>query len=145
MCRPIALWQHPNMVGIQVLSVDALEGQRWDAALSMLETGDGAVGLQGLVLSRDLATDKAAPLLHIEIECPFDPSQVGRAPRDRLHDIATRSLAAARQTIGDLAQHDRRFADLVAESGQVYELVHRYGMGALLVATAGASGDLSWR
>lgn len=127
------------------LSIDQLDGPRWELALQLLRTGDGAVNLRGLVLRVDPATTKAGRRMHIEFECPFDPSQAGRAQHDRLAALAQRDLQEARQTIEMACREDGRFAALVADSGLVYEFVHRYGMGALLVATAGRAGDLSWR
>lgn len=129
----------------QDLSIDRLDGPRWELALPLLETGDGAVNLRGLVLRVDLATAKTGRRMHIEFECPFDPSQVGRAQNERLSSLAQQDLQAARQILEMACRENERFAVLVADSGLVYEFVHRYGMGALLVATAGRSGDLSWR
>jgi hypothetical protein len=48
-------------------------------------------------------------------------------------------------TIEEARSADERFSFLVAGSGVVYEVVPRYGMGSLLVATAGRTGDISWR
>lgn len=134
------------MVGpVQDLSVDLLGGPRWELALDLLRRGEGAVNLRGLVLRTDPATAKAGRRLHIEFDCPFDPSQVGKSSYDRLAPVATRDLEGARNIIETACAEDERFADLVADSGVVYEFVHRYGMGSLLVATAGRAGDLSWR
>lgn len=134
------------MVGpAQDLSVDQLDGPRWELALDLLQRGEAAVNLRGLVLRADTATAKTGRRLHVEFDCPFDPSQVGKSPHDRLESVARHDLQEARQTIQTACDEDERFATLVADSGVVYEFVHRYGMGALLVATAGRSGDLSWR
>jgi hypothetical protein len=134
------------MVGpAQDISVDRLDGARWELALEVLQSGEATVNLRGLVLRTDAATEKTGRRLHIEFDCPFDPSQVGKSPHDRLESVARRELREARQTIETACDEDERFDALVADSGVVYELVHRYGMGALLVATAGRSGDLSWR
>jgi hypothetical protein len=138
--------QDGSVVGpAQDLSVDRLDGARWELALELLERGEATVNLRGLVLHTDPATEKAGRRLHIEFNCPIDPSQVGKSPHDRLESVARRELREARQTIETACEEDERFAALVADSGVVYEFVHRYGTGALLVATAGRSGDLSWR
>lgn len=129
----------------QDLSIDRLDGPRWELALQLLATGDGAVNLHGLVLRVDPATAKTGRRMHIEFECPFDPSQVSTAKNERLASLAQQDLQAARQTLEMACREDERFAALVADSGLVYEFVHRFGMGALLIATAGRSGDLSWR
>lgn len=134
------------MVGpVSQLSIDRLDGPRWELALDLLQSGNAVVTLRGLVMHTDPATATNSRRLHIEFECPFDPSQVGRSTHDRLESLARRDLQNARQAVEKACDEDERFAALVTNSGVVYELVHRYGMGALLVATAGRSGDLSWR
>ena len=134
------------MVGpAQALSVEHLEGPRWELALQLLHDGEAAVEVRGLVLTTDPATANAKRRLHVEFDCPFDPSQVGNAPHERLKSVAEHDLHRARGIIADVCAEDERFATLVEGSGVVYEYAHRYGMGALLVATAGASGDLTWR
>jgi len=134
------------MVGpAQALSVEHLEGPRWELALQLLHDGEAAVKVRGLVLTTDPATAKAKRRLHVEFDCPFDPSQVGKAPHERLQSVAEHDLRQARGVIAEVCAEDQLFARLVEESGVVYEYAHRYGMGALLVATAGASGDLTWR
>ena len=143
---PICGCQDGHMVSpVQDLSVDTLDGPRWELALDLLQRGEASVNMRGLVLRNDPATAKASRRLHIEFECPFDPSQVGKSSHDRLESVASRDLEGARQTIETACAEDERFADLVAASGVVYEFVHRYGMGSLLVATASRAGDLSWR
>lgn len=81
---------------------------------------------------------------HIEFECPFDPSQVGMSQHEGWESAARATSKRLAKRLTRPATRDQRFAALVADSGVVYEVVHRYGMGALLVATAGRSGDLSW-
>ena len=127
------------------LLVDRLDGPRWELALDLLRSGSGAVNLNGLVLSTDPATAAISRRLHVELECPFDPSLVNQAPHERLRVVAENDLGQARATIEEACSLDDRFSALVAGSGVVYEYVHRYGMGSLLVGTAGQTGDLSWR
>jgi hypothetical protein len=103
------------------------------------------VKVRGLVLTADPPTEKAQRRLHVEFDCPFDPSQIGKGPHERLKSVAERDLREARNVIARVCAEDQRFARLVEESGVVFEYAHRYGMGALLVATAGASGELIWR
>ena len=103
------------------------------------------MNIRGLVFQADPETATSTRRVHIEFDCPFDPSQVGQAPSDRLRAIGARQLDEARQIVAALCAADDRFTTLIEGSGVVYEFVHRYGMGALLVATAGRSGDLSWR
>ncbi|GAA5113883.1 hypothetical protein GCM10023339_18780 [Alloalcanivorax gelatiniphagus] len=82
--------------------------------------------------------------MHVEFECPFDPSLVNQAPHGRLKFVAKNNLTSACVTIEEACSADERFSALVASSGVVYELVHAYGMGSLLVATAGQTCELSW-
>ena len=65
--------------------------------------------------------------------------------REQLHSLGNRDLEDARSLIQSVCEEDSRFAALVADSGLVYEFVHDYGMGTLLVATARRSGPLNWR
>lgn len=127
------------------LLVDRLDGPRWELALDLLQNGGGGVSLNRLVLSTDPATAATGRRLHVEFECPFDPSLVNQANHERLRFAAEDDLSSARATIDSACGRDERFSALVAGSGVVYEFVHRYGMGSLLVATAGRTGDLSWR
>jgi len=122
-----------------------VDGPRWELALELLASGAATVNIRGLVFQADPATATSTRRVHIEFECPFDPSQVGQAPSDRLRAVGAGQLNEARQTVAALCAADGRFAAFIDGSGVVYEFVHRYGMGALLVATAGQSGDLSWR
>jgi hypothetical protein len=67
------------------------------------------------------------------------------ARREQLQAMGNRALEAARSLIQSVCDEDARFAALVAGAGVVYEFVHDYGMGTLLVATARRSGPLSWK
>jgi hypothetical protein len=127
------------------LSVEQFDGPRWELALQLLQDGEAPVNVRGLVLSADPATAGSPRRLHVKFDCPFDPSQVGRASQERLRSVAEHDLLAARSLIAQACEEDPRLAAVVEDSGVVYEYVHRYGMGALLVASAGTSGDLSWR
>jgi hypothetical protein len=71
--------QHGRMVGPpQALSVDTLDGPRWELALELLEKRDGIVDLRGLLLYTDPPTEKGgdsaftssstAPLTHRRLE-----------------------------------------------------------------------------
>jgi hypothetical protein len=67
------------------------------------------------------------------------------ARREQLHALGNHDLEEARGLIQSACEKDVRFAALVADSGVVYEFVHDYGMGTLLVATARRSGPLDWK
>jgi hypothetical protein len=84
------------MVGpFQDLSVDNASGPRWEFALSLLQSGEGVVNFRGLVLSCDPAMAKGGRRLHVEFDCPFDPSLVGKSQHDRLGSLAKRDLERA--------------------------------------------------
>lgn len=127
------------------LSVEAPGGPRWELALDLLERGDTAIGLGSLILRTDPATQKAGRRLHIEFPCPADPAVSLESRRERLRALGNHDLQDARQLIQSVCERDARFAALVTDSGVVYEFVHDYGMGTLLVATARRSGPLDWK
>lgn len=101
--------------------------------------------LGNLILRTDPATPKAGRLLHIGFECPADPALSMESRREQLHALGNHDLEDARRLIQSVCEKDARFAALVAHSGVVYEFVHDYGMGTLLVATARRSGPLDWK
>lgn len=127
------------------LNVDMAGGPRWELALESLERGEGAVGLGDLILRTDPATPKAGRRLQIEFACPTGPALSMESRREQLHTLGNRDLEDARSLIESVCEKDARFAALVADSGVVYEFVHDYGMGTLLVATARRSGPLDWK
>lgn len=126
-------------------SVERLVGPSWERALQLLESGDGFVELRGLLLRVDPTTDTSGRRLHVQIPCSVHPSHVGRAQHLDLERAGQVDLEAARRRLARACREDERLAALVDGAGLVYELVHRQGTAALLVATAGRSGDLSWR
>lgn len=65
--------------------------------------------------------------------------------REQLHAIGNHDLELARNLIQSVCEKDPRFAALFDDSGVVSELVHDYGMGTLLVATARRVGPLAWK
>lgn len=121
------------------------QDSRWSVALEFLKAGDAAIGLDELALSVDLATDKSGPRLHIEFACPFDPVLLSGTRRSAMEDGANDSLGRARAVVAEACAADPGFNVLVTGSGVVYECVHDYGMGTLLVATARRAGPLIWK
>lgn len=139
-------WHDPGVADSpDIPSVDRITGPSWEHALRLLESGDGFVNLRGLLLRIDPPTDRSGRRMHVQIPCAVHPSHVGRTQHLGLERAAQRDLEEARRRLAAACREDRRLADLVDGSGLVYELVHRQGSAALLVATAGRSGDLSWR
>lgn len=139
-------WHDPGVADSpDIPSIERLVGPSWEHALRLLESGDGFVELRGLLLRVDPATDTSGRRLHVQIPCSVHPSHVGRAQHLGLERAAQHDLEVARRRLAAACGEDRLLADLVDDSGLVYELVHRQGTAALLVATAGRSGVLSWR
>lgn len=127
------------------LNVSSSEGPRWELALDLLERGEGSVGLGNLILRTVPATSKLVRRLHIEFACPADPAVSMESRREQLHTLGNQDLEDARRLIQSVCEQDARFAALVIDSGVVYEFVHDYGMGTLLVATARRTGPLDWK
>ncbi|WP_344776675.1 hypothetical protein [Nocardioides panacisoli] len=127
------------------MQVNDVTDSRWPAALDLLDSGETWIGLGDLVLCCDLATERTRGRLHVEFPCRFDPLRGDGPAPDRLGHVATAGLARARELIGTACDVDPRFATLVARSDVLYEFVHDYGMGTLLVATARPEGPLTWK
>ena len=124
------------MVGPKVaLEMDSPNDARWNVGLELLERSEAAVTLAGLRLATD-PTRQASRRLRIEIPCFFDPVMVIGPNRARLQSIADKELDRARKVMETASALDARFARLFVQSGVVYEYVHDYGMGELLIATA---------
>ncbi len=49
------------------LAIDELSGQRWDLAVDLLETGDGTVSFEQLLLYRDTKGLRPTGVVHVEI------------------------------------------------------------------------------
>lgn len=98
-----------------------------------------------MILSCEAATGRADRRLHIEFPCPFEPLSARGPARERLSQPAERSLGEARELIDSAREASARFAALLASADVLYEYVHDYGMGTLLVATARPTGPLTWK
>lgn len=59
--------------------------------------------------------------------------------------MARAAMARAVAQIQAIIASDPRFGELLDRFGSVYEYVHDYGMGRVLVAVSQRDGDLEWR
>lgn len=125
------------MPGYRGLIVDEPAGKRWELALSLLEEGGEPVQLGSLTVFRAGAGPAHDALIHIGVECPYEPERV-------TVEVARAALAQAVVQVQAIIASDRRFGDLVDRFGSVYEYVYDYGMGGLLVAVSHGDGDLEW-
>ena len=135
------------MPGFQGLLVDELAGKRWELALGLLETGEAPVRVGALTLYRDAAGPAHDGLIHIEVDCPNEPDRV-------TEEMARAAMACAVAQIQAIVASDPRFGEsccrwtrpcsLLDRFGSVYEYVHDYGMGRVLVAVSQREGDLEW-
>jgi len=126
------------MPGFRGLNVSAADGDRWELALNLLETGDAPVRLGSITLCRDVGAPNADGHIHIEFPCLHDPDRI--TPEAGAHD-----LDSARSVVQAASAADHRFALLLHRFGFIYEYVHDYGMGGVLLATAREDGSLTWQ
>lgn len=61
----------PWLAAFKSSPLDQLDGPRWELARNLLQRGEWAVNLRGLVLRTDTATAKTGRRLHNEFDCPF--------------------------------------------------------------------------
>jgi hypothetical protein len=116
-----------GMVGFQGLTVDEPSGKRWELALGLLESGEAPVRIRGLTMYRVVAGPTHDDLIHVEVDCPTEPDRVTEG-------MARSAVAGARGEIQALIASDPRFGELLDRFGSVYEYVHDYGLGGVLVA-----------
>jgi len=72
---------------------------------------------------------------HVEVDCPNEPDQVTEG-------MARAALAPVIGQIQATIASDPRFGEPLDRFGCVYEYVHEYGMGGVLVAVGHGDGDL---
>jgi hypothetical protein len=91
-----------------------------------------------LTLYRDAAGPAHDCLIHVDVDCPNEPDRV-------TEEMARVVMARAVAQIQAIIASDPRFGELLDRFGSVYEYVHDYGMGRVLVAASQREGDLEWR
>lgn len=88
----------------------------------------------GVQLWRDTSGPHADALIHITLGVGETDSEA----------VARESLRQAHETIDAFAASDETFANLLRDHQSLWELVHDYGMGTVLVATEDEEGNLVW-
>jgi hypothetical protein len=123
------------MPGFNGISVDKPNGQRWELALTLIGSGEGAVRLGDVEIWRDTAGPNADGVVRMTVPVAesADPA------------VARAALLRGRQVTDEAASADPRFARLLDQYGCRWEIVSDYGMGAILLGEADCDGDLIWR
>jgi hypothetical protein len=114
------------MPGFNGVAADPADGARWELTLSLLASGQAPIRLGGLQLWRDANGPDASGVILVTTEVPekmAEPAALGviQEQRDALEEVAAR---------------DERFAALLTKHGCRFEVVHNYGMGTSLLASA---------
>jgi hypothetical protein len=123
------------MPGFNGVTVDAIEGPRWELALALIDSGEGPVRLGEVEISRNVAGPTADGVIRMILRVgEHDDRQVGQA-----------ALLQGRQVADEAASADPRFARLLDQYGCRWEIVNDYGMGTVLLGEADRLGTLVWR
>lgn len=113
------------------LWVDEASGQRWRAALEVLAEGGYIVwrGI-GLTLRTHIGKgqSRVGPRLFVRVSSAWEPEHMTLSR-------AEAELRRAQAELEDLKNESPDFAQLVSGRPTSYELIHDYGMGAVLLAT----------
>ena len=119
------------------LEVDELTGERWDLALGLLASGEGAGSISTLNLLRDAAGPRANGTLLIEIRTSSHSPHHTRASAG---DDVIRGLAQLQELLADLS-----FAALADLHGYAITLVDDYDTGRVALADVSTDGSIVWR
>jgi hypothetical protein len=122
------------MPGFSGLIVDAPAGHRWELALALIASGEAAVKVGEVVISRIVAGPRADGLRCIDVTVSESaPEQVGHAALER-----------GKEQLDELRSADPRFAQLLDRYERRWEVVADHGMGTVLLGEASRDGDLDW-
>jgi hypothetical protein len=128
---------YARMPSFQGLQVDATDGERWELALSLLETGEGPVRAGDVILRRATAGPAADGRIHVEVLCSTDPDSLTAT-------LAETEFRQGLDQVDAMAAADVRLATLIARCGVVRQYVWNYGMGSSLLATVGNDDTVDW-
>jgi hypothetical protein len=119
------------------LHVEDYEGQRWDLALEILESGDTSIFLrENLMITRDTHGPDADGRIHIAVLT----ESLTRPHEDR----AQAEVNDARTLIGEIAHADERFASLLQSYGVTWLFAGDDGTATFKLADIDAHGVLIW-
>lgn len=129
------LWAEP-------LRVDEAAGQRWQAALEILAEG-GYIQWRGIGLTLRTHIGKGqsrvGPRLFVRVSSAWEPDHMTPSR-------AEAELRRAQAELEELMAESPEFAQLVRRRPMSYELIHDYGMGAVLLATSSEEGfEYPWK
>jgi hypothetical protein len=116
------------------LAIDELSGQRWDLAVDLLDTGDGIVSFDHLLLYRDTKGPRPTGVVHVEICATLPPEQSTsrRVESDISHGLQSWELVIA----------DDRVRHLVDQFGLVRHYVYDYETGRVVLAAIEPDGTI---
>jgi hypothetical protein len=121
--------------GFSGLELDEPFGQRWEAALQVLASGESAIRLPGIRLVLDVHGPRSTGQLLISIEASFDAKSLTHALAEADVQRGLRNLALARAA-------DVRFAEFLDTRQIVIDYIDDYGMGTVRLAVIAADDDL---
>ena len=120
-----------------VLNVSGSQDNRWAVALGVIETGEGTVSVEGVLLSRDVHGPAATGRIEVGILSQSDPAFLGEA-------TARADVQSALALVRREREADPRFAALFERYGWVARYLYDYGMGAVLIGEVADDGTLRW-
>lgn len=123
-----------DMPGFRGVTIDVADGPRWELALSLIDSGEAAVKLGDVEISRHASGPTADGMIRMMI----------KVDRRANRDMGLAALQRGRQIAEQAARSDPRFADMLNAYGCRWEVVHDYGMGTVLLGEAERCGDLVW-
>jgi hypothetical protein len=131
-----------DYLGGEPLAVEQASGQGWKGALEILAEG-GYIVWRGVGLTMRAHIGKGrsriAPRLFVRVFTAFEPADVSPAR-------AEAELRRAQGELEELKAESREFANLVTGRPVSYELLHDFGMGAVLIATWTEDGfEYRWK
>jgi hypothetical protein len=116
------------------VAVDAPEGQRWELAPTLIESGEVPVRLGEVEIWRSTAGPRADGVIRVLVTVPERSDQ----------EVAQAALLRGRQVADMACSADPRFARLLDQYGVQREIVQDYDTGAVRLGHANRHGDLVW-
>jgi hypothetical protein len=125
--------------GFNGVTVDATEGQRWELALALIDSGEGPVRLGEVEIWRNVAGPTADGVIRMTLRVGEQADREG----------GQTALLQGRQVADEAPSADPRFARLLDQYGCCWEIVSEYGVGTFFwakpTAAASSSGEPNHR